>query len=594
MFDTIKSLISNLATNVMQSAQSSIKEKAIELLTDNLLNTILIETIDRFIYMLYQKHNDLITKFKGNDEIVKLLKELHEICTTKKDLNSASAFLQNQLFELISILKESLLQQPLLNYKIDVADKFDDHQKHKIAEKLASVLLNALDYQGSKDSPDYRDWIKLKITSELKNVLRNSNQPFLLFQAIKKDKTGEHIKKCLVSGASANAIDSKSGDSALLSATKERNHIAVSLLLENQANPNLGTGYKDQWSPLYQAIYNGDIAIVASLLASGADPNHYLETQKEYKGWSPLCLAINNPSKLDPINQLRLIELLISHGANPNHSIATNDDWNGWTPLCMAIKKGLGQIACLIISNNANVNHKITTKHNWWNSMTPLMLAIFNDGKTLSKDDQKAVVDLLLNYRAEPNHTKTTGKFSGFTPLAFAIRNYWQNILTQPEIIVQSLLEKGADVNYFIDNDDYQCTPLCLAIANHWKDNSEKTVISIVTQLLEHHASTRWVKKNSLETLTQFAKHYKNNNTTQAYDAICNLINDIKYIINNEIPSFRKLEPLQSLPPLKQLNQTNPAKTKAQFFETKPKLIQPPYVKNVVSQPSSRSISIPS
>lgn len=92
MFDTIKSLISNLATNVMQSAQSSIKEKAIELLTDNLLNTILIETIDRFIYMLYQKHNDLITKFKGNDEIVKLLKELHEICTTKKDLNSASAF----------------------------------------------------------------------------------------------------------------------------------------------------------------------------------------------------------------------------------------------------------------------------------------------------------------------------------------------------------------------------------------------------------------------------------------------------------------------------------------------------------------------
>jgi hypothetical protein len=90
---------------------------------------------------------------------------------------------------------------------------------------------------------------------------------------------------------------------------------------------------------LHDAVRNGDIAQVQSLLSKGTDVN-----LKNRMSWTPLHTAVQNRRK-------EIVELLVSKGANLN---ATNNRQQ--TPLYVAVNTSQKEIVELLISKGADVN----------------------------------------------------------------------------------------------------------------------------------------------------------------------------------------------------------------------------------------------
>jgi ankyrin repeat protein len=89
---------------------------------------------------------------------------------------------------------------------------------------------------------------------------------------------------------------------------------------------------------LCQAIEEGNLERVRSLIASGADVN-----AKDKRGDRPLYLAAKH-------GQIAVVELLIASGANVNAKSRSDG-----TPLSMAVSYGHINIAKLLIAKGANV-----------------------------------------------------------------------------------------------------------------------------------------------------------------------------------------------------------------------------------------------
>ncbi|MFC1795296.1 ankyrin repeat domain-containing protein, partial [Planctomycetota bacterium] len=268
----------------------------------------------------------------------------------------------------------------------------------------------------------------------------------------------------------------------------------------------------NQAKTLYEAAADGDIALVKSLISSGADVNTpniwgwtplYIASGIGYEdivnfliakgadidapnrpGETPLHFAFRNGHKdiaelliengadfssaakngITPLHtvaeqgHIGLVKLLIDKGADVNANTKT---WAG-TPLHQAAGEGHTDIVKLLIANGANVNSKNNSNG------TPLHWAAFG-GHT-------KVIEILIKNGAEIN-----AENDGFsTPLGFAeqgehtetvelLRKHGANMGTQPLIQavttdnieqVKLLLSEGADVNIKPKNGQ---TPLLLA-----------------------------------------------------------------------------------------------------------------------------------
>ncbi|XP_071145820.1 ankyrin-1-like isoform X1 [Mytilus edulis] len=111
----------------------------------------------------------------------------------------------------------------------------------------------------------------------------------------------------------------------------------VKLLLEHNANPNLGNGFNE--TPLYFAAEKGYIEIVNMLFEFNADPN--------------LCNNSNvSPLQTATVNGFsKIVSLLLHNGANPNH-----DDNDNGPLMILATHRWFYDIVELLLKFNANPN----------------------------------------------------------------------------------------------------------------------------------------------------------------------------------------------------------------------------------------------
>ncbi len=216
----------------------------------------------------------------------------------------------------------------------------------------------------------------------------------------------------------------------------------------------------NQAKMLYEAAADGNIALVKSLIAGGADVN-----TPNIWGWTPLYVAV-------VIGNGDIVNLLIAKGANVD---APNNQ--GETPLRLAIGKGRRNIVKLLIENGADF--RTADK----NGVTPLhttaeqgdidtaTLLIDNGADVNAKDkwiwtplhyacwkNHKDMAEFLITKGADIN----TKNEDGQTPLLLAIGQ---------KDIVELLIDKGADINTKNNNGQ---TPLHLAARNGQKDLVER------------------------------------------------------------------------------------------------------------------------
>jgi len=231
------------------------------------------------------------------------------------------------------------------------------------------------------------------------------------------------VEKLLKKGA-------KNKDLMLFQAIMNKKSSVVTLLLENEADPN--TVSARGMTPLFLAAHLGNDDIVSILLQKGADPN------KLSSDFTPFLIALQQ-------GHVACLKTLIINKAN-----LTSVDVNGYTYLHHAVGFERPDIVSLLLKNGADTN-KTDVLGN-----TPLYYAI-NKGR----DD---IVNLLLKKEANPNMIDRQGT----TYLCRAIDKGSYDI-------VQSLLKYGADPNQANTNGS---TPLGFAV--------HKQAVEVINLLLSH------------------------------------------------------------------------------------------------------------
>ncbi|KAF4466261.1 hypothetical protein FALBO_6887 [Fusarium albosuccineum] len=209
--------------------------------------------------------------------------------------------------------------------------------------------------------------------------------------------------------ADANQRDLKDEISALHWAFYYRYYPVASLLIDHGADVNEKN--TDGWTPLIQAVRNGNGDMVWSLIKNGARIN-----QMDSNGWSPLLYAIKNQSK-------DVIWLLIANKANTK--LRGN---NAPSTLDLALQKAEYSIAWLLCEHGADIN-SLDDK-----GMTSLHRAC--DSGRLKE------VAFLLDNGAETRSKDT----AGFTALHYAVLRGWEGIV--------NLLASRASVGAIMDEPD--------------------------------------------------------------------------------------------------------------------------------------------
>ena len=210
-------------------------------------------------------------------------------------------------------------------------------------------------------------------------------------------------------------------------------------------------------TPLWHAVDLNNIEMVKLLVEE--DPN------MNAGGWPPLCMAVDR-------NNTDIAEYLIDHGANVNYP----QDWGPFHEACVlnidmakllldrgadinsgycpplhsAAMKGPKEVVELLVQRGADIN----AKDKWGN--TPLYWVIYNianEGRSI--DNNIEIMNLLIDNGADVKNNNNI--------LLFAVK-------TGCIEAVQSLLEAGADIN--AKNDSGQTT-LHIAARNGYKDVAE-------------------------------------------------------------------------------------------------------------------------
>lgn len=187
---------------------------------------------------------------------------------------------------------------------------------------------------------------------------------------------------------------------------------------------NLNTFLPDAYSDenlivLIEAVVEGDIEEVESLLESGIDPNII-----DIEGWTPLMWATQ-------INNLDMINLLIEYGANPD----IVDYYYEETALIIATNNNYVEAIKILLENGADPN--LIDSY----GLTPLISAVSNSNSE--------TIRTLLETGADPN----ISNIYGLTPLMSA--STYGNLEAAKE-----LLEYGAIPN---TRDDDQFTAFLYA-----------------------------------------------------------------------------------------------------------------------------------
>ncbi|OPZ86229.1 MAG: Phosphocholine transferase AnkX [bacterium ADurb.Bin429] len=295
-------------------------------------------------------------------------------------------------------------------------------------------------------------------------------------------KHEEVVRALLKAGADPNTRDAFYIGSPLHAAVVTGNLNVVVMLLQARANPNVrgrvdgATGAFTDVTPLQLAIHLNRRDLAELLLAHNADPNGAGSTDP-----SPLCFAAT-------FGDLAMVKTLVAYGANPRlpssqakgtpldaavwagkldiarYFLDQGADVNaraadGRTPLFSAVLGRRAEILALLLEKGATVNavngQGATPLHYAWNAdsarallargaivnavahngLTPLMAAAWS-----SATDSPALVALFIEKGADVHARFTGPTHTGRTALHFAVMSK-----SLPK--VKLLVEHGAQVN---------------------------------------------------------------------------------------------------------------------------------------------------
>ena len=225
---------------------------------------------------------------------------------------------------------------------------------------------------------------------------------------------------------------------------------------------DVNTRYDEDQTPLHVASQLGQLEIIRSLIARGADPNSE-NANKE----TPLFMASRN-------GKFETTQLLVENGADVNHP-----DSEKRTPLHEASENGHDSVAQLLLGSQANCNVK--NMYQW----TPLHLA--------SRTGKSAVVRVLLRGGAEVNVQDN----SKWTPLHMASQK------GHVQVVELLLLARNARVdNRKADGET------ALHLAAYYGH------VEVVVLLISHNAD-RYILNNKGEAALDLAREKGHENVVQ-------------------------------------------------------------------------------
>ncbi len=201
--------------------------------------------------------------------------------------------------------------------------------------------------------------------------------------------------------------------------------------------------------PLFAAIKADDRETVRYLLSQGYDLS-----KRDENGFTLLQISLR---RIQQSANLGVLEALLEAGADPNQEIA-----NGSDILETALVFDNESVAELLFRHGADVNHKIGDRPVLIDavmkkraSISKLLIRAGADVNAQNKLGRTAlfytsesddIADLLLEFRANPNHKDIEGQ----TPIFEAVKH------ANPRL-VSNLLKYGASAT---EKDNYQWTPL--------------------------------------------------------------------------------------------------------------------------------------
>ena len=203
------------------------------------------------------------------------------------------------------------------------------------------------------------------------------------------------------------AVRDLSAASRLLTETPELARLAVQTGATRQGAEN------HFFDEIAHYAYAGDTALhfaaaayqremAKELLSMGADVH-----ARNRRGAQPLHYAADGSilsKQWNPHSQAEVIELLIAAGADPNA-----EDKSGVTPLHRAVRTRSASAVQALLDNGAN---PFMTNGS---GSTPLHLAVQNTGRggsgtEASREQQSAIIRLLLSHGARPSDRNSSGK----------------------------------------------------------------------------------------------------------------------------------------------------------------------------------------
>ena len=302
---------------------------------------------------------------------------------------------------------------------------------HAQFERVSSFVRKAMEYLFDPEKPHFAAWLQLH------DIDTARIKPFVYFSVSSTSTSGDiplyYAALCgfqdLVEDLVAKYpqhVNTRSGKygTPLLAALAGRHFQTARRLLHNGAHVDVCRDDKE--TPLFRAVWYGDLEMVQVLLDYKADPN-----ARELNNLTPIhCLPLGSQSlgvhHHSPQMLANVARLLLKHGADVNAQST-----RGWTPLHEAAKWGQVEITRVFLDHGANVGAENIE------GVTPLHVG--SDGpkkKPLVTNYEKPeVVRMLLehgaNVGAKDNHDRT--------PLHVAARR-------RRVEVVRALLEHGADV----------------------------------------------------------------------------------------------------------------------------------------------------
>jgi len=221
-----------------------------------------------------------------------------------------------------------------------------------------------------------------------------------LSYAVERDSL-EVVKILLAAKADPNAGQS---DAPLLAAIHKKNVAAVDLLLQAGAKPNAkgmvdlssstfsGGNTRYSKTPLSLAVSTGQLPMVELLLKYKADPN---DSQTD-----------GRPVVFSALSDTNILETLLDSGAKVDVRDATtkiNNKSLNWTPLIWAVNNNsASDIVEILLRYGANPNVQDASFGN-----TPLH---WSTGWDSGRIPDRKVLELLLNYKADPNMRNNGGQ----------------------------------------------------------------------------------------------------------------------------------------------------------------------------------------